>query len=255
MAERGRVHRAYQNGTRSEFTSWTTGTPWDFQYNELSFYIVPETYFFLPTFRSSFRQTARPVELAPGFLDLEPAGAPRLVRQGGDGQLPAQRDPARRPAGRRALQRPDLALPDREGSKGLRPAGLRAKRRAGGHAVVPQPRLRQRRRHQRAPRSPATRASSSTAGRRIHADLQKHYDALPRGGTEGQQRRAAARHADRGHPGARPGRRIPQAAAWSWPHARPTQRARRAGADGGEPGARALGAGAQPSGKPCSRCG
>ena len=28
----------------NEFTSWTTGTPWDFQYEELPFYIVPETY-------------------------------------------------------------------------------------------------------------------------------------------------------------------------------------------------------------------
>ena len=51
----------------AEYTSWTTGTPWDFQYNELSFYIVPETYFYIPTFRSSFKQTAKPVALAPDF--------------------------------------------------------------------------------------------------------------------------------------------------------------------------------------------
>ena len=51
----------------NEYTSWTTDTPWDFQYNELSFYIVPETYGFLQTFRSSFNQTARTVELAPEF--------------------------------------------------------------------------------------------------------------------------------------------------------------------------------------------
>ena len=44
------VARAWNN----EYTAWTTGTPWDFQYNELSFYIVPETYAFLQTFRSSF---------------------------------------------------------------------------------------------------------------------------------------------------------------------------------------------------------
>jgi trans-4-hydroxy-L-proline dehydratase len=57
------VERAWNN----EYTAWTTGTPWDYQYNELSFYIVPETYTFLQTFRSSFNQVARPVALAPDF--------------------------------------------------------------------------------------------------------------------------------------------------------------------------------------------
>ena len=57
------VGRAWNN----EYTSWTTGVPWDFQYNELSFYIVPETYAFLQTFRSSFKQVARPVDLHPDF--------------------------------------------------------------------------------------------------------------------------------------------------------------------------------------------
>ena len=57
------VRRAWNN----EYTSWTTGTPWDFQNNELSFYIVPETYTFLQTFRSSFKQNARPVSLHPAF--------------------------------------------------------------------------------------------------------------------------------------------------------------------------------------------
>ncbi len=57
------VQRAWNN----EYTAWTTGTPWDFQYNELSFYIVPETYTFLQTFRSSYRQAARPIELHPDF--------------------------------------------------------------------------------------------------------------------------------------------------------------------------------------------
>jgi len=57
------VNRTWNN----EYTSWTTGTPWDFQYNELTFYIVPETYTFLQTFRSSFKQMARPVNLHPDF--------------------------------------------------------------------------------------------------------------------------------------------------------------------------------------------
>jgi pyruvate-formate lyase len=57
------VGRAWNN----EYTSWTTGTPWDFQYDEVTFYIVPETYSFLQTFRSSFQQVARPVALHPSF--------------------------------------------------------------------------------------------------------------------------------------------------------------------------------------------
>lgn len=61
----------YFQGTRrawnNEYTSWTTGTPWDFQYNELTFYIVPETYTFLQTFRSAFKQVAHPVELHADF--------------------------------------------------------------------------------------------------------------------------------------------------------------------------------------------
>ncbi len=57
------VKRAWNN----EFTSWTTGTPWDFQFNETTFYIVPETYTFFPTFRGAFRQVARTVGLDPAF--------------------------------------------------------------------------------------------------------------------------------------------------------------------------------------------
>ena len=51
----------------AEYTSWSTGTPWDFQYNELAFYIVPETYFYIPTFRSSFKQIAKPITLDADF--------------------------------------------------------------------------------------------------------------------------------------------------------------------------------------------
>ncbi|MCX6029750.1 MAG: hypothetical protein NT169_10670 [Chloroflexi bacterium] len=57
------VQRRWNN----EYTAWTTGTAWDFQYPELSFHIVPETYAFLQTFRSSFAQTARPVTLPAEF--------------------------------------------------------------------------------------------------------------------------------------------------------------------------------------------
>ncbi len=51
----------------NETTSWTTGTPWDVQYNELTFYIVPETYSLMQTIYSSYRMSARRVPLHPDF--------------------------------------------------------------------------------------------------------------------------------------------------------------------------------------------
>ena len=55
--------RAWNN----EFTPWTTGTPWDVQFNEIVFYIVPETYALLQTLRSSFKMSARKVALPEDF--------------------------------------------------------------------------------------------------------------------------------------------------------------------------------------------
>ncbi len=55
--------RAWSN----EYTAWTTATPWDVQFNEITFYIVPETYLLLQTMRSSYRQAARPVTLPEKF--------------------------------------------------------------------------------------------------------------------------------------------------------------------------------------------
>lgn len=57
------AHRGWTN----EYTSWTTGTPWDEQYNELTFYIVPETYALMQTLHSSYRMAARPVKLHENF--------------------------------------------------------------------------------------------------------------------------------------------------------------------------------------------
>jgi trans-4-hydroxy-L-proline dehydratase len=51
----------------NEWTSWTTGTPWDVQYDEISYYIVPETFPFLQTFRSSLHQMGMPVKLHEDF--------------------------------------------------------------------------------------------------------------------------------------------------------------------------------------------
>jgi trans-4-hydroxy-L-proline dehydratase len=55
--------RAWNN----EFLAWTTGTPWDVQFNELTFYIVPETYALMQTLYTSFRMSARQVPLHEKF--------------------------------------------------------------------------------------------------------------------------------------------------------------------------------------------
>ena len=57
------VRRAWNN----EFAAFTTGTEWDVVFDEISFYIVPETYAFLSPFNASFRQAADQVDLPEGF--------------------------------------------------------------------------------------------------------------------------------------------------------------------------------------------
>jgi len=67
----GRLRDYYFEGVarkwNNEFTCWTTGTPWDVLYDEISYYIVPETYAFFQPFRSSALQAARPVPLHEDF--------------------------------------------------------------------------------------------------------------------------------------------------------------------------------------------
>jgi len=57
------VDRAWTN----EWACFTTGTNHDVLYDELSFYIVPESYAFFQAFRSSTHQAALPVTLPPKF--------------------------------------------------------------------------------------------------------------------------------------------------------------------------------------------
>lgn len=57
------VKRKWNN----EFVAFTTGTPWDEQYQETNFYVVPETFAFFKTFRGSMKQTAIQVTLPPDF--------------------------------------------------------------------------------------------------------------------------------------------------------------------------------------------
>ncbi|MBN1689816.1 MAG: hypothetical protein JW901_02205 [Dehalococcoidia bacterium] len=53
----------------NEFTGFTTGTPWDIQYQEGNYYIVPETYTFFPTFTGAFQQVSHKVDLPEGFWE------------------------------------------------------------------------------------------------------------------------------------------------------------------------------------------
>ena len=59
--------RGVERELNNESTSWTTGAPWDAQYNELTFYIVPETYALLQTISGSYKMAAKPVALPEGF--------------------------------------------------------------------------------------------------------------------------------------------------------------------------------------------
>ncbi len=51
----------------NEFQCFTTGTPWDVVYDEISYYIVPESYAFFQPFRSSALQASRTVAVPGGF--------------------------------------------------------------------------------------------------------------------------------------------------------------------------------------------
>jgi pyruvate-formate lyase len=51
----------------NEFTAWSTGTPWDVQYQEMTYYIVPEVYMLIDTLGGSFHQAARNVTLHDDF--------------------------------------------------------------------------------------------------------------------------------------------------------------------------------------------
>ncbi|GAB4220111.1 MAG: glycyl radical protein [Spirochaetota bacterium] len=51
----------------NEYKSFTTGTPWDAQFNEMTFYIVPETYTLMQTMYQSFRMAAHKVDVPKDF--------------------------------------------------------------------------------------------------------------------------------------------------------------------------------------------
>lgn len=57
------VDRKWNN----EFSTFTTGAPWDEVFDESSFLIVPEVYAFFSTFRKSFPLSARQIPVPKGF--------------------------------------------------------------------------------------------------------------------------------------------------------------------------------------------
>ena len=61
----------YFKGTKrawnNEFTSWTTGTPWDIQFQEITYFIVPEAYLLFNALRGGYHQAAQRVRLPNDF--------------------------------------------------------------------------------------------------------------------------------------------------------------------------------------------
>ena len=53
----------------NEYTVWSTGTSWDLQYHEFTYYIVPETYLMFDVMRGGYAQAARTVPIEPDFWD------------------------------------------------------------------------------------------------------------------------------------------------------------------------------------------
>jgi trans-4-hydroxy-L-proline dehydratase len=51
----------------NENTIWTTGTTWDVQYNEITYYIVPEAYTLLNVMKGGYKQSAREIKLNKDF--------------------------------------------------------------------------------------------------------------------------------------------------------------------------------------------
>jgi len=52
----------------NEYSPFTTGTDWDIQFDELTYYIVPEIYAFLETYTYSIKQAAKKVDIPNDFF-------------------------------------------------------------------------------------------------------------------------------------------------------------------------------------------
>ena len=61
--------RGTGRGWNNEFRPFTTGTPWDRNYNEIAYYVVPETFAFFKTFNQSTLQGAVKIPVPLGFYE------------------------------------------------------------------------------------------------------------------------------------------------------------------------------------------
>jgi pyruvate-formate lyase len=176
------VNRKWNN----EYSSWTTGTPWDFQYNELSFYIVPETYFYIPTFRSSFKQTAKPVKLHPDFWSWSlPERRAWFLKEVMVKYLPKEVLPGDLLAGARFNVMTSHCLTEKEtkeydsviyGKNGSRAAMLWFHNHGYGNTGATSGHL-----------VPGYAPVIEKGWKAIHADIQKNYDALTQADKDGKK--------------------------------------------------------------------
>jgi len=54
----------------NEYTAWSTGTPWDLLYQEMTYYIVPEVYMLMDALGGGYLQAARNIPLRDDFWSL-----------------------------------------------------------------------------------------------------------------------------------------------------------------------------------------
>ena len=60
--------RGIERNWNNEYLVYTTGTPWDIQFDEITYYIVPETYAFFNAFVVSCRQSAQTIGIPRDFF-------------------------------------------------------------------------------------------------------------------------------------------------------------------------------------------
>ncbi|MDR3216241.1 MAG: hypothetical protein LBT55_02340 [Clostridiaceae bacterium] len=60
--------KGFDREWNNEDRPFTTGTPWDSNYNEMTYYVVPETYTFFSTFTAGYRYGAKKIEPPKDFF-------------------------------------------------------------------------------------------------------------------------------------------------------------------------------------------
>ncbi len=107
--------RGNERAWNNQFTAWTTGTPWDNLFNEITFYIVPETFLLLSPLSGSFLQSARKVPLHPEFWTWSlPERRAWFVKEVIVNQVPREILPGDLIAGARFNVQTSLCLNERE---------------------------------------------------------------------------------------------------------------------------------------------